>query len=161
VIEPSPQRRQHDRISRDEQQLADSAGLIGVPWRAEGLLARLERHHDIGRRERAAGEEFARLFRLGHLDPLRAADFLRETGPTSPMGFPGGERARRKVGAALDALGGDGSLSASCVWFILGCEMSMREWALRQQSNGRRIGREAAKGTLLGSLGVLVKHFRL
>jgi hypothetical protein len=158
VIEPSPQRRQHDRIVRDEAQLADSAGLIGVPWRAEGLLARLERHGDIGRRERSAGELFAELFARAGMEPLRAADMGQRT-PSSPTIPHGAERARRQIHAALDALGGLGSPCGSCAWFILGLELTMAEWARRQEWSGKPIRPEVAKGVLLATLGSLARHF--
>jgi hypothetical protein len=157
MIEPSPQRRQHDRISRDAAQLADSAGLIGVPWRAEGLLARLERHGDIGRRERSAGELFAELFHLAHLDPLRAAD-IGQRNNRAPTTAYGGDRARRRVNDALDALGGLDSPCGSCAWFVLGVQLSMSDWAVRQGWAGKTIRREVAKGTLIGTLGVLARH---
>ena len=75
---PTPQRHQHDRVTRDAETLADTAGAIGLPFRVESLLGRLERHGDITAGQRHAGEEFGRLFRLAHLDPVRAADLLRE-----------------------------------------------------------------------------------
>jgi len=158
MIEPSPQRRQHDRISRDAAQLADSAGLIGVPWRAEGLLARLERHGDIGRRERSAGELFAELFHLAHLDPLRAADMGQRT-LSATTGVHSSERARQRIGAALDTLGGLDSLCGSCAWHIVGAEMTLAEWALRQRWAGKRIMPTTAKGVLLATLSQLSRHF--
>jgi hypothetical protein len=158
VIEPSPQRRQHDRISRDAAQLADSAGLIGVPWRAEGLLARLERHGDIGRRERAAGELFAELFHLAHLDPLKAAD-MGQRSDRAPTTAYGGDRTRRRINDALDALGGISSPGGSCAWFVVGCELPMAEWARRQEWSGKPIRPEVAKGVLLATLGSLARHF--
>jgi hypothetical protein len=158
VIEPSPQRRQHDRIVRDEAQLADSAGLIGVPWRAEGLLARLERHGDIGRRERSAGELFAELFHLAHLSPLKASD-MGQRSDRAPTTAYGGDRARRRVNDALDALGGLDSACGSCAWHVVGGEMPMAEWARRQEWSGKPIRPEVAKGVLLGTLGSLARHF--
>jgi len=158
MIEPSRQRRQHDRIVRDAVQLADSAGMIGVPWRAEGLLARLERHGDIGRRERQAGDEFARLFHLAHLDPLKAAD-MGQRSDRAPTTAHGGERARQRIGAALDALGGTDTLCGSCAWHIVGAEMTLAEWAQRQRWAGKRITPTTAKGVLLATLNQLGRHF--
>jgi hypothetical protein len=155
---PLPERLQHDRITRDNDQVADAAGAIGQPWRVEGLLARLERHGDIGPRERMAGEEFGRLFQLAALDPLRAADMGQRV--QAQTGGPHNSAwAHGKLNLALDALGGLHSPCGTCAWFILGLELSMRDWALREGWGGRPIRPEVAKGTLLGTLGVLAKHF--
>jgi len=156
---PLPERHQHDRVTRDATTVADTLGAIGLPFRVEGLLGRLERHGDITAGQRHAGEEFGRLFALAHLDPIRAADLLRgERGGAASTGH-GSERARRRISAALAALGGHGSPCGSAAWFILGCELSMREWAMREGWGGRPLRPEVAKGTLLGALGVLAKHF--
>jgi len=161
VTDPSPSRRQHDRVTRDEEQIADADGAIGQPWRVEGLLARLERHGDIGPRERMAGEEFGRLFHMAALDPLRAADMLHRI-PTSIFGGPQRSLgARDQINLALDALGGLHSACGTCAWFVLGLGLSMRDWALRQGWGGRPLRPEVAKGTLIGTLGVLARHFGL
>jgi hypothetical protein len=153
VNAPTAERRQHDDIVLSPEQIADAYGLIGRPWRAETMLERLQRNGDIEPPERAAGDEFHRLFRLASLDPLRAADM---TQPQRPQGSGGlvSERARHQVYVALNALGGQASPCGSCAWFMLGCELSIRQWAINRQLNPH-----AAKGVLLGTLGVLAKHF--
>jgi hypothetical protein len=160
-FEPSPLRRQHGRIARAEVQFADASGLIGRPFIAEGLLARLERHGDIGKRERLAGEEFHRLFRLAQLDPLRAADMQREGGGSASQMPHGSERARRLVVDALDSLGGQRSLCGSCAWYVVGADYTLRDWARRMTYEGRPVSQHVAKGVLTGALGVLARHFRL
>lgn len=155
----TPERRQHDRVTRAADQVADAAGAIGSPWRVEGLLARLERHGDIGVRERMAGEEFRRLFHLAALDPLRAAD-MGQRMPTSIFGEPhSSARAHTRLNLALDVLGGLHSPCGTCAWFVLGLDLSMRDWALREGWGSRPLRPEVAKGTLIGTLGVLAKHF--
>ena len=47
--------------------------------------------------------------------------------------------ARRRVGAALDALGGLGSPAGGCVWHVVGLQRSIREWAMRQGWGGRPV----------------------
>jgi len=158
IADPSAERRRHDRITRAAGTIADTDGCIGAPWLVESMLGRMERRGDIGSRERHAGEEFSRLFQLAHLDPLRAADIVRE-GRGNGAGPHGSERARRRIVAAMDALGGHGSPCATAAWFVLGCELSMREWAMREGWGGRPLREEVAKGTLVGALGVLAKHF--
>ena len=158
---PLPERLQHDRVTRDEQQLADAEGNIGLPWRVESLLERLERHGDIGHRERLAGEEFQRLFRLAHLDPLRAGNMMESV--HHPGARPGinAAFAQRQVNLSLDAIGGLDSPCGACAWFVLGVELSMRDWAMRKGWAGKPIRQEVAKGVLLGTLGSLAKHFGL
>jgi len=159
---PTPERQQHDRVTRDSETLADSDGGIGLPWRAESMLERLERNGDIGARERQAGEEFSRLFQLAHLDPLRASDVVRGERILAGQGEPhGSDRARRRVLAAIDALGGQSSPCGTCAWFVLGCEFTLNAWARREGWGGRCLSQATAKGTLLGALGVLARHFGL
>jgi hypothetical protein len=157
---PPPERWHHGRVSRESAQLVDARGDIGFPWRAEGLLARLERKGDIDARQRAAGEAFQNLFRIAQLDPLRAADM----GQRIQSAFPAPHRsewARRKLVGALDVLGGHGSPCGACAWYVLGCELSIREWAMRQGWGGKPVNQHMAKGTLLGALAVLAHHFGL
>lgn len=154
----APERLQHDRITRDEHQSADSEGGIGQPYRVEGLLARLQRHGDIGPGEKMAGEKFAELFRQAHMDPLHAAGMAQRCHAVA-AGEPNGVSARERVNAALDALGGLHSACGTCAWFVLGCELSLRQWAMREGWGGKPINGHVAKGTLLGALGVLAKHF--
>jgi Domain of unknown function (DUF6456) len=155
---PTPERGNHDRITREVETLADSDGGIGLPWRVETMLERMERRGAISAAQRHAGEEFHRLFRLAALDPLRAADMLRGDRASRADGN-GIERARRRVDDALLALGGQGSPCGSCAWFVLGCELSLAGWARREGWQGRPLREEVAKGILTGALGVLTRHF--
>jgi hypothetical protein len=152
VNAPTPERRQHDDIVLSPEQIADAYGCIGLPWRAETMLTRLQRNGDISASERLAGEEFQRLFRRAGLDPLRAAN-MAETS-RGPRDSHASERPKQEIYVALNALGGQASPGGSCAWFVLGCEMSVNQWATR-----RSIRREVAKGVLVAALGVLAKHF--
>jgi len=158
---PTPERLAHDRIAQATDTIADADGSIGQPWLVESMLQRMYRRGDIGPPEWRAGEEFARLFRRAHLDPLKATDMGRDSLRSQIGGPHGSDRARRRVMAALDALGGQASPCGSCAWFVLGCEFSVRQWALREGWGGKPLSETVAKGTLLGTLGVLAKHFGL
>ena len=68
--------------------------------------------------------------------------------------------ARRRVGKALDALGGLGSPAGSCVWHVVGLQRSIREWAMRQGWGGRPVRVEQAQGILVAALGVLAGWYR-
>ena len=67
--------------------------------------------------------------------------------------------AKRRVMAALEALGGADSAAGSCVWHVVGCGASIREWAARRGWNGRPVGHAQAQGILVAALGVLAGHF--
>lgn len=157
-----PERMQHGRVERSRETVADAAGGIGRPYEVERLLQKLERRGDISPEHRQAGELFSRLFRRAHLDPLRSPSWLRQGGgrDTSDGGHHT-ERAQQKIHDAVTACGGMHSPAGCAAWFILGVEMSIRDWALREGWNGRSLNEAVAKGILLGALSVLALHFGL
>ena len=162
TIQPTLERRQHDTVRRSRAQIADSHGLIGRPYEVEELLQKLERRGDISAEHRQAGEHFSRLFRLGHLDPLRAPSWMRQAGGSSiPNAAEHTARAQRQIYDAVTACGGMNSPAGCAAWYILGVEMSIRDWATREGWNGRPLRPEVAKGILLGALSVLALHFGL
>lgn len=67
--------------------------------------------------------------------------------------------ARRQLHEAIAAVGGLGSPAGSCVWHVLGCERSVREWAQREGWGGRPIGHAQAQGILIATLGVLAQFY--
>ncbi len=162
---PSPWRLQHRDLAPLQPGVDSKTGERVAHRRAMDLLGRLEANGTIAADMRDAGRVFQAHFRAAALDALRAAPLLR-----LPPGAPAGtgetmtERtvhARRKVMAALNALGGMDSAAGSCVWHVLGCEASIREWAARQGWGGRRVGHAQAQGILVAALGVLAGHYRL
>lgn len=159
VDSPFPaERLQHDRITRDSGTTADSDGGIARPWRVEGLLARLERHGDIGPAERMAGEKFQELFEIAHGSGVRAAGMAQRS-HGKPVDAPNGVLAREAVHQALMAMGGHGSAAASASWMILGMGLSLREWSMREGWQGRPISPHVAKGVIIAALGILRHHF--
>ena len=65
--------------------------------------------------------------------------------------------ARRRVHKALQTLGGIGSPGGSCLWHVLGCGCSIREWAIRRGWSERPVRQEHAAGILIAALGVLAR----
>lgn len=154
-----PERLQHDRVSRSERQIADAHGGIGRPYTVESTLGRMLRHGDINAAQWHAGTLFADLFQEAALDPLRAAS-LTHTPRGNHSDTPhGSDYARRRVNDALDALGGLASPIGSISWFVLGCELSLNQWAQREGWAGRPLRHETATITLIGALAVLASHF--
>ena len=162
-LEPAAERRQHNRITRERQQIADTAGRIGNPWRAEGLLAKLERNGSITPAQRAAGEQFHALFRAAASDPLHATDPSRtHVSGARPLAQPMGSLwAKTSLDRAIDALGGLASPAGSCAWHVLGNDCSMRDFALRKSWQGNPLHPNVAKGVLMSTLGTLQHHFRI
>ena len=82
-----------------------------------------------------AARDFQAAFTIASLDRMPSASLvLVQTPGTRGTGdlTHAQVAAREKVGRALDALGGFASPAGSCVWFVVGLQCSVREWALRQ-----------------------------
>ena len=110
--------------------------------------------HDAGQQ---FSQDFARAFASGvassRLDGLPAG-----TTPGQMM-VEKNAGAARAVRDALDAVGGSGSPAGSALWFVAGLGMSIRDWALRDGWNGKRVEKNEAKGILVAALGVLARYY--
>ena len=165
TVAPTRERYGQGAVERLERPIADHAGRPSRPYRAVDVLAMMERRGTITAGMRRAGEDFRASFATAQLDPLQALDPARlrlgrlgghrsEDGPHRRI-----EAARQAVWRALVAVGGIGSPAGSCLWHVVGWESSVKEWALRQGWNGRRVSQEAASGMLIAALGALEAHF--
>jgi hypothetical protein len=165
AVMPTPERRNHGVVERLERPIADESGRPARPYRAVDTLGTMERRGSITATMRQAGEDFRARFATAQLDPLRAPDWSRlRVGGSSRIraGDEPGlriEGARNVVWRAIQAVGGMGSPAGSCLWHVVGWERSLKEWALEQGWNGRRVSQEAASGILIAALGALEAHF--
>lgn len=162
---PTPERSNHGIVERLERTISDTSGRPARPYRFVDTLAVMERRGSITAGMRQAGEDFRDCFAVAQLDPLSAFDITRPK-IGSRSGFrsaeePGTriENARRVVWRATLAVGGLGSAGGSCIWHVVGWQQSLKEWALEQGWNGRRVSQEAASGILIASLGTLEAYF--
>lgn len=151
-------RRQHDPVELLPQPIADVRGDYGQPHRAHTLYDRL-RARGATETMALAAVRFNEVYRLAALDPLQAANYEREVRYQGAGFGQIVEWARRRRDGAIDACGGQSSPAGLCAWFVLGEEHSLREWAQREGWNGRSMSEHAAKGVLLGTLGVLEGFF--
>jgi len=162
---PPRERANHELIERFDRTISDSSGRPGRPYRVVDTLALMERRGTITPSMRQAGEGFRDRFAIAQLDPLSAFDLSRQRSGSragsSPAQQVGSriEDARKAVWGAILAVGGPSSAGGSCVWHVLGWQQSLKEWALGQGWNGRRVSQEAASGILIASLGALEAHF--
>lgn len=159
--EPTEWRAQHGDFGPPIREADPETGLTVIHRRAIDTLAAMEERGTISRDMRTAGETFRTHFRVAALDSLRAMPLLRVPAATTDTLTERIAAARDRVARALDALGGPASPAGSCVWHVVGCEMSIRAWAARQGWNGRAIGHTQAQGILVAALGMLARHYGL
>ena len=67
--------------------------------------------------------------------------------------------ARKRLGQALDAVGGLTSPGGCAVWHVAGLGQSVKECSTLDGWNGRTLNQYEAKGILVGALGVLAVHY--
>lgn len=161
---PTPERLRHGPVERLDRAIADEAGRPARPYRGLDTLALMRRRGTISPAMHQAAEDFRALFHRASLDPLRAPDLARvpsgHRADAAPLALRHAE-ARGRVWAALKALGGIASPAGSCVWHVVGCEATVKEWAQGQGWGGRPVSPETAAGILVGALGTLQAHFGL
>lgn len=113
------------------------------------------------RRDGKSGPQFCSEFSRAYLDPLQAADIGRV--PVSGRRIHECsyhiQSARERAWAALEAVGGLASPGGCCIWSVVGGERKLKEWALQQGWNGRRISEESASRILISALGSLAGSY--
>ena len=165
-LAPTEERARQSPIEQLARPIADEKGCSARPFRAVDTLAAMERRGSITAGMRQAAEDFRVRFAAAQLDPLRALDYSRPRDAGSGLARNGGESglrresAREHVWRAIVAVGGPRSPGGSCLWHVVGWECSLKEWALEQGWNGRRISQEAASGILIAALGALEAYYQ-
>jgi hypothetical protein len=159
--EPTRWRLQHGAVSAPQRIADPETGTPVAVRRAIDTLGQMLANATITPEMHEAGCIFRTQFRLAALDPLRARSLLRLPGSTGDSVTEQQAAARQRVARALAALGGAGSPAGSCVSHVVGCETSVREWAMRQGWGGRPIPASQAQGVLVAALAVLAAHYGL
>lgn len=130
-------------------------------YRTVDTLALMLRNRTITGAMHDAGQQFSQDFARAFGSGMVTARLDGMPGGTAPgeMMVEKNAGAARAVRQALDAVGGNGSPAGSALWFVAGLQLSIRDWALRDGWNGRRLDRDEAKGYLLAALGVLARYY--
>jgi hypothetical protein len=159
---PSPERLAQGSVERLPQPIADEAGRPARPYRAVDTLTSMLRKGSITPAMHQAGEDFHALFIVAALEPLHAADLRRLPDGVNelPLSLRQSE-ARKEVWRIVKMVGGISSPAGSCLWHVVGCTATVKEWALHHGWNGRVLSQEAASGVLIGALGALQAYFGL
>ena len=161
LSKPTSWRLQHGGFTGPFPDADPDTGAVVSHRRAIDLLARLETNGTITGVMHDAGDMFMTQFRAAAMGSVRIAPLMRVPAATGETVTERASAARRKVAEAMDALGGPASAGGSCVWHVVGCETSIREWASRQGWGGRPVGHAQAQGILVAALGVLAFHYGL
>lgn len=139
---------------------ADPDGRPVVHHRTVDTLGRMLRAGTITKDMHDAARDFQAHFTIAAFEAIVCLPLDRVPGGSGRGDLTDAQvDARRRVGDALDALGGLGSPAGSCVWHIVGLQRSIREWAMRQGWGGRPVRIEQAQGILVAALGVLARHY--
>jgi hypothetical protein len=162
LAKPSRWRLQHGDISEPVRDADPETGTPVQHRRVVDTLGQMLANGTITPDMHEAGCIFRTTFRLAALDGISTSQLIRLAGSTTGRtGTESQVNARHRLAEAIDALGGHGSAAASCAWHVLGLEMSVREWAMRQGWGGRSVAPPQAQGILVATLAVLAGHFRL
>jgi Domain of unknown function (DUF6456) len=139
---------------------ADPDGRPVVHHRTVDTLGIMLRAGTITKDMHDAARDFQAQFTVARFDVIRCMPLVRLPGGSGPGDLTDAQvDARRRVGSALDALGGLGSPAGSCVWHVVGLQRSIREWAMRQGWGGRPVRVGQAQGILIAALGTLAGHY--
>ncbi len=161
LSKPSTWRLQHGGFSEPVREADPETGTPVQHRRAVDTLGLMLANGSITPEMHEAGEIFRGLFRSAAFDGMATSQVLRIPGRRVDMISPLQVESRRRVAAALDALGGHDSPGGSCAWFVIGLEVSVREWAMRQGWAGRTVHGPVGQGILVAALGTLAMHFGL
>jgi hypothetical protein len=123
-------KRQHDVLEPVYE--ADPDGRPVVHHRTVDTLGIMLRAGTITKDMHDAARDFQAQFTIARFDAIRYTSLVRLPGGSGPGDLTDAQvDARRRIGGALDALGGLGSPAGSCVWHVVGLQRSIREWAMR------------------------------
>ena len=161
LSKPSKWRLQHGNFSAAGFDADPETGAVVVHRRAVDTLGMMLANGTITQAMFDAGTMFRMLFRSARLGALGASSLARMPGKTTRGMSSDHMHAGIKIAEAIDALGGYDGAAGCCAWHVLGCESSVREWAMRQGWGGRPIPPPQAQGVLVATLGVLAAHFGL
>ena len=161
LSKPSKWRLQHGGFNPPSYDADPDTGAVVTHRRAVDTLGLMLSNGTITNEMHDAGVLFRGLFKTAAFDGMATSQFHRLAGGRGDALTDTQMDVRRRLHAALDALGGDDSPAGSCAWFVLGLEFSLRTWSTRQGWAGRHVHGPVAQGVLVAALGTLAMHFGL
>jgi hypothetical protein len=139
---------------------ADPDGRPVTHHRTVDTLGRMLRAGTITPPMHDAARDFQARFTIAALDNIRTTSLVRISGGGHAADLTDRQvAARQNVHRVMAALGGINSPAGSCVWYVVGLQYSVREWAMRQGWGGRPVHGSQAQGILVAGLGLLAVHY--
>lgn len=161
LSKPTAWRLQHGGFSPPRFDTDPDTGAVVTHHRAVDTLGMMLNNGTITQEMHDAGTKFRMLFRSAALGTMGTSALVRLPGKTTRGMSDHHVYAGIKVAEAINVLGGHDSAAGSCAWHVLGSEISVREWAMRQGWGGPLVPPTQAQGMLVATLCVLAAHFGL
>lgn len=121
--------------------------------RVADTLRKMRMALTISEEQYLAGHMFRVDFQRAHLIGIRPAALEKidgSRGDDDDNRLTTAERCGRRIFRDIRAMGGMGTLSADCMWDVVGCERSVREWA-----SIHGVQRNRASGILITALTIV------
>lgn len=161
LLKPSKWRLQHDGFPEPNREADPDTGSLVQHRRTVDTLRQMPAKGSIAPQMHEAGCIFRTLSRSAAIDRMATSQLIRVDGSNADSLSTRQLDARRRMLRTFDALGGHVGPARSCVWFVVGLEMSVPEWATRQGWCGRPVPQPIASGMLVVAPGILILHFGL
>jgi hypothetical protein len=148
------------RVAQWESTPEKGSSFRNEHFRTVDSLGLLLRNGAITKPMHEAGQEFSKNFVIAQLD-ARGSVSLQHISGGQALGTMT-ERvawARKRLGQALDAVGGITSPAGCALWQVAGLGKSVKEWSATEGWNGRTLNVYEAKGVLVAALGALAVHY--
>jgi hypothetical protein len=152
---------QHGEVRRSPEPITDNDGNLVRVWSSAHWLTRALDAGKISPEECKAALKLQEDVWFAGLDPLQAVDATRlvVNRRLAPMLSDTQLQARRRVGGAMEALGGWDTPPASAALNVIGFDMKIETWAQTIGWRGRPIQPEDASRVLLTALVILRNHY--
>ncbi|HAU29815.1 MAG TPA: hypothetical protein DCW68_06895 [Rhodospirillaceae bacterium] len=149
-------------VARFEGTIPDDKGGIGAPsFRITDAISALHERGEISDEEVDAGRRFQHDFDLAHFETVGSVDWAKVSNPSNWNGPTLTDSicdARNRVWDHLKNLGGSHTPIALAAWWVLGFNLTIKEFASKEGWAGRPMNPQVAKGLVIGALAVLAGH---
>jgi hypothetical protein len=156
----TPERRRQGKVKLAEESIKDAEGRPAQPYIAVTQLMAMQAEGLISKDQRVCGERFQDAFSRARLVAIKAADmaspFVNGRVSDQAMFI---ERSTA-VWRAILAVGGLKSSAGSCLWYVLGWDQPLNDWAFRRTLHFGIVTPNGAIRVLVRALADLEAYYR-